>query len=66
MAVPTNHDRGAFCDPAITLPQRHAIAPGKFDQLLQRAMAEPGIGGMRDRLWLHRRVDHYALKISRR
>src|SRR5215467_13819229 len=66
MAVPPDHDHRALRHPPIALPQRHAIAPGTFDQLLQRAMAKPRIGRMRDRLRLYRRVDHHAFEIPGR
>src|SRR5215470_795267 len=66
MAVPTDHDHRALRDPPIALPQRHAIALGTFDQLLQRAMAKPRIGRMRDRFRLYRRVDHHAFEIPGR
>src|SRR5215472_16579119 len=63
MAVPADHDRRTLGHPPIALAQRHALALGKIDQLRQRAMAQPRIGRMRDRLWLHRGVDHHAFEI---
>jgi len=66
MAIPADHDRGALGHTAIALPQRHAMALGEIDQLLQRAMAQPRVGGMRDRLRLHRGVDHHAFEITGR
>ena len=66
VAVAPDHDRGALGHPAIALPQRHFVALGKIDQLLQRPMAQPCVGRMRDRLRLHRGVDHHPLEIAGR
>ena len=66
MAVAADHDRGALGHPPIALPQRHTAALCKIDQLFQCAMAEPRIGRVRDRLRLHRRVDHHPFEIPGR
>ena len=39
MGIAADHDRGALGHPPITLPQRHSVAFGGIDQLLQRAVA---------------------------
>ena len=64
VAIAPNHDRRPLGHPAITLPQLHIVALRQIDQLFQGAVAQPGIGWVGDRLWLHRGVDHHSLKIS--
>ena len=66
VGVAPDHDRGALGHPAIALPQRHIVALCEIDQLLQRAVAQPGVGRMGDRLRLHRGVDHHPLEIAGR
>ena len=39
VAVAADHNRSALGHPAITLPQRHGVAPRQIDQLFQRAVA---------------------------
>ena len=39
VAVARDHDRRALGHPAITLPQRHGVAPRQIDQLFQGSMA---------------------------
>ena len=51
---------------AIALAQRHAVALGQVDQLLERPVHQPRIGRMGDRLGLHGRVDDHPLQILRR
>lgn len=63
MAITPDHDRGPLGDPAIALAQDHALALGKRHQLLDRAVHEPGIGGMGDRLGLYGRVHRHTLEV---
>src|SRR5215831_17002197 len=53
MGVASDHDSGALGDPPIALAQLDALAFGQIDQLLDRAMSEPRVGWMCDRLLLH-------------
>jgi hypothetical protein len=46
----------------ITLAQHDALAFGEFAELLDRALAVPGIGWMGNRLLLHGRVDRQPLQ----
>ena len=66
MRVAPDHDRGAFGDAPVALPQRHVVALREIDQFFQRTMAQPRIGGMGDRLGLHRGVDHHPFEITGR
>ena len=66
MGVAADHDRRPLGHPPIALPQRHIVASRQIDQLLDRAVAEPRVGRVRDRLRLHRGVDHHALEIAGR
>ncbi len=66
MAVAPDHDGGALGDPEITLPQPDALSPGKRDQLDQRPMRQPGIGGVGDRFRLHRRIHRHPLEVPGR
>src|SRR5579883_2476262 len=63
MAVSPDHEGGALGDAQIALAQRHRVAPGERDELHDRSMHEPRVGRMRDRLRLHRGVDHHPLEI---
>jgi hypothetical protein len=47
-----NHDRCALGQAPIALTQRHIVALGQIDQLLQGAMAQPRVGRVGDRFWL--------------
>src|SRR5262249_36040936 len=53
MRVAPHHDGGALGQAQIALAQLNALALGQLHQLLDRAMGEPGVGRMRDRLLLH-------------
>jgi hypothetical protein len=66
MGITANHDRCPFGHPPIALPQRHIVAPRQIDELLDCTMAEPRVGRVRNRLRLHRGVDHHALEIAGR
>ena len=66
MAVAPDHDRRPLGHPAIALAQLDAVALRQSDQLLQRAMTQPGVGRVGDRLWLHRGIDHHPLEIAGR
>ena len=66
VGIAADHDRRALGHPDIALPQPHIVAPGQIDQLLQRPVAEPRVGRMRDRLRLHRGVDHHPFEVARR
>ena len=37
--VAPDHDRGAFGDAPVALPQWHVVAPRQIDQFFQRAVA---------------------------
>jgi hypothetical protein len=63
MGVTPDHDRGALGEAPITPTQADALAFGKIDQLLDRTMVEPGVGGMRNRLLLHGGVDDHPFQI---
>jgi hypothetical protein len=66
MAIPADHDRGALGHTAIALPQWHAMALGEIHQLVERAMAEPCVGRVSDRLRLHSGVNYHSFEILRR
>src|SRR6266480_6239798 len=53
MRVAPHHDGGTFGQAQIALAQLNALALGQLHQLLDRAMGEPGVGRMRDRLLLY-------------
>src|SRR5262249_9058078 len=53
MRVAPHHDGGALGQAQIALAQLNALALGQLHQLLDRAMGEPGVGRMRDRLLLY-------------
>ena len=53
MRITPDHDCGPLCHPQIALAQLDTLAFGQIDQLLDRAMGEPGVGRMRDRFLLH-------------
>src|SRR2546423_16624 len=63
MGVASNHDGGALGHPQIALAQFDALALGQFGQLLDRAVGEPCIGRMRDRLLLDGGVDHHPFEV---
>src|SRR6476660_1173987 len=63
MRITPDHDGGALCYPQIALTQLDTLAFGQIDQLLDRAMGEPGVGRMRDRFLLHGGVHHDPLEI---
>lgn len=65
MGIAPDHDRGALGEPQVALAQHHALGSGQIDQLLDRAVGEPGVGRMRDRLLPHGGVDHDPLQILR-
>src|SRR5262245_35936678 len=50
MHVAPHHDGGTLGEAQIALAQLNALALGQLHQLLDRAMGEPGVGRMRDRL----------------
>lgn len=45
MAVAADHDGRAIGDPHIALAQRHAVALGQVDQLLERLVHQASVGG---------------------
>src|SRR4030095_7727429 len=53
MCVAPHHDGGALRQAQMALAQLNVLALGQLHQLLDRAMGEPGVGRMRDRLLLH-------------
>src|SRR5262245_65146526 len=61
--VAPHHDGGPLGQPQIALAELDALALGQLHQLLDRAMCEPGVGRMRDRLLLDGGVHHHPLKI---
>jgi hypothetical protein len=63
MRIAPDHDGGALGHPQIALAQFDTLAFGQIDQLLDRAMNEPGVGRMRDRFLLHGGVHHDPLEI---
>jgi len=63
MRITPDHDGGALCHPQIALAQLDTLAFGQIDQLLDRAMGEPGVGRMRDRFLLHGGIHHDPLEI---
>ena len=66
MRVAPDHDRCALGDASVALPQWHVVAPRQIDQFFQGAAAQPGISRVRDRLGLHRSVDHDPFEITAR
>src|SRR5215469_3561904 len=64
--VAPDHDRSAFGEAPVALPQWHVVAPRQIDQFFERAMAQPRIGRMRDRFRLHRGIDHDPFEIAGR
>jgi len=46
MRIAPDHDGGALGQPQIALAQFDTLAFGQIDQLLDRAMNEPGVGRM--------------------
>jgi hypothetical protein len=65
MRIAADHDGGALGHPPIALAQFDALTFGQTDQLLDRAVGEPSIGGMRDRFLLHGRVRMNSSATSR-
>jgi hypothetical protein len=63
MCIAPDHDGGALGYPQIALAQFDTLAFGQIDQLLDRAVDEPGVGRMRDRFLLHGGVHHDPLEI---
>ena len=63
MGVAPDHDGGALGQAQIALAQFDTLAFGQIDQLLDRAVGEPGVGRMRDRLLLHGGVHHDPFEI---
>src|SRR5258705_5139658 len=63
MRIAPDHDGGALGHPQIALAQLDTLAFGQIDQLLDRAMGEPGVGRMRDRFLLHGGIHHDPLEI---
>jgi hypothetical protein len=63
MGVASHHDGGPFGDPSIALAQLDAFVFGQIDQLFDRAVSEPRVGRMCDRLLLHGGVHHHPLEI---
>ena len=63
MAVAPDHDGGTLGHPQIALAQIDAVTLGEGDQLLKRPMHEPGVGRVRDRFRLYRRVDGDPLEV---
>lgn len=57
--VAPHHDGGAPCHPQIAQAQLNAFTFGQFGQLFDRAVGEPRIGRMRNRLLL--RIGYYRL-----
>src|ERR1700737_4819852 len=53
MRIAPDHDGGALGQAQIALAQFDPLAFGQIDQLLDRAVDEPGVGRMRDRFLLH-------------
>src|SRR5262245_32422608 len=53
MRVAPHHDGGTLGQAQIALAQLNALALGQLHQLRDRAMGEPGVGRMRDRLLLY-------------
>ena len=66
MAIASDHDRSALGDPDIALTQDNAFALGQADELLDRAVHEPGVGRMSDRLGLHGGIHDHALEVHGR
>ena len=63
MGVAPHHDGGTLGDAPIALAQLDAFTFGQIHQLLDRAMGEPRVGRMRNRLFLHGGVHHHPLEI---
>jgi hypothetical protein len=63
MRVAPHHDGGPLGHPQIALAQLNALALGQLHQLLDRAVAKPGIGRMCDRLLLHGGIHRHPLEI---
>ena len=63
MRVAPHHDGGALGQAQIALAQFDTLAFGQIDQLLDRAVGEPGVGRMRDRFLLHGGVHHDPFEI---
>ena len=63
MGVAPHHDGGSLGYAQIALAQFDTFAPGQDDQLLDRAVDKPGVGGMGDRFLLHGGVYHHPLEI---
>src|SRR5262249_31121122 len=63
MRVAPHHDGGALGHPHIALAQLNALALGQLHQLLDRAMGEPGVSRMRDRLLLYSGIHRHPLEI---
>jgi len=63
MGIAPDHDGSALGQTQIALAQLDALAFGQIDQLLDRAVGEPGVGRMRNRFLLHGGVHHDPLKI---
>src|SRR3984893_15122529 len=63
MRIAPDHDGGALGQAQIALAQFDPLAFGQIDQLLDRAVDEPGVGRMRDRFLLHCGVHHDPLEI---
>ena len=61
--VAPDHDGRPLGDPEIALPERDAIPLGEADELLDRLVHEPGVGGVRHRLGLDRRIDRDPLEV---
>ena len=58
MRVAPHRDGRTLGQAQIALAQLNALALGQLHQLLDRAMGEPGVGRMRDRLLLEAECAH--------
>src|SRR5438094_5650722 len=63
MRVAPHHDGGTLGQAQIALAQLNALALGQLHQLLDRAMGEPGVGRMRNRLLLYSGIYRNPFKI---
>ena len=63
MRIAPHHDGGALGHAQIALAQFDTLAFGQRDQFLNRAVGEPSVGRVRDRLLLDGGIHHHALEI---
>ena len=63
VGIAADHDGGALRQAQVALAQPHAVALGEPDELGDGPMQQPRVGRMRDRLRLHRGIDHHPFQV---